>query len=154
MPASQALQGQYIPPYTHMQTTAVSVEVGSCPHTLSPDTDLISSCTRELSEFTITIIGEKFENRLGLCNRAEMFLSVNNMSRKCFQNQTKEIQKKYFAHLFLELLIIFMTMKHILPIMMHNHNNNNKYLYIRVVFCVLPLISAMINIFEYELYNC
>uniref|UniRef100_A0A8C1ND46 RNA binding motif single stranded interacting protein 1 n=2 Tax=Cyprinus carpio TaxID=7962 RepID=A0A8C1ND46_CYPCA len=27
MPASPALQGQYIPPYTHMQTTTVSVEV-------------------------------------------------------------------------------------------------------------------------------
>uniref|UniRef100_A0A672SHV8 RNA binding motif single stranded interacting protein 1 n=1 Tax=Sinocyclocheilus grahami TaxID=75366 RepID=A0A672SHV8_SINGR len=29
MPANPALQGPYIPPYTHMQTTAVSVEVGS-----------------------------------------------------------------------------------------------------------------------------
>uniref|UniRef100_A0A671P4Y4 RNA-binding motif, single-stranded-interacting protein 1-like n=1 Tax=Sinocyclocheilus anshuiensis TaxID=1608454 RepID=A0A671P4Y4_9TELE len=29
MPTSPALQGPYIPPYTHMQTTTVSVEVGS-----------------------------------------------------------------------------------------------------------------------------
>ncbi len=40
-----------------------------------PDTDLTSSCTEELLEFTITINGEKFRNRLGLSNCAEMFWS-------------------------------------------------------------------------------